>query len=99
MFRREDAHWWYSGMRKAAFGLLRQALAGQSGRRILDAGCGTGGTTARLEEFGSVYGVDLAPQALDCAVKRGLSGRLARASVERLPFADAAFDVVTSFEV
>ncbi|MBV8083208.1 MAG: class I SAM-dependent methyltransferase [Chloroflexi bacterium] len=99
MFRREDRHWWYTGMRHAALALLRQALAGRTGLRILDAGCGTGGTTIRLREFGDVYGSDLHQEALGPAASRGLDARLAQASVERLPFASGSFDLVTSFEV
>jgi len=99
MFRREDEHWWYSGMRRVALAVLQQAVNGASNLTILDAGCGTGGTTARLGQFGTVYGVDLAWEALIPASSRGLSGRLARASVERLPFRDEVFDLVTSFEV
>ena len=99
MFRREDRHWWYAGMRAAALALLRQELAGRQGLRILDAGCGTGGTTIRLREFGDVYGADLHWEALGPASSRRLGGRLAQASVERLPFASSSFDVVTSFEV
>jgi len=99
MFRREDAHWWYSGMRKAALALLRSRLARGTRLRILDAGCGTGGTTVRLQEFGQVYGVDYSREALSRAAHRGLKGELAQGSIERLPFRDGAFDLATSFEV
>jgi SAM-dependent methyltransferase len=86
-------------MRQAALALLRQTLGGRTGLRILDAGCGTAGTTIRLREFGDVYGADLHWEALAPASSRGLDGRLAQASVERLPFVSASFDLVTSFEV
>ena len=49
MFQREDRHWWYSGMRRAALALLRQALRDTTAPLILDAGCGTGGTTLRYD--------------------------------------------------
>lgn len=39
------------------------------------------------------------PQALERAARRGLSRRLIQGSIERLPFAGASFDLVTSFEV
>lgn len=72
-------------------------------RRLLDAGCGTGGTTVRLGRFGRVVGVDLAWEALGPAAGRARHSRppleLVRGSIERLPFADASFDAVTSFEV
>lgn len=98
MFRREEEHWWYVGMRRAALALLRSGVAARPDLRILDAGCGTGGTTVRLREIGSVVGIDLAQEALRPARHRGLR-HLAQASVERLAFTDASFDVVTSFEV
>jgi SAM-dependent methyltransferase len=98
MARREGRHWWYVGMRRVALAVLESALAGRSGLRILDAGCGTGGTTVELRRFGEVVGVDLAWEALEPARGRGLTG-LARASIESLPFGAAEFDAATSFEV
>jgi SAM-dependent methyltransferase len=100
MARREERHWWYAGMRRVAVAVLAQALGDRTDLRILDAGCGTGGTTRRLRRFGSVIGVDLAWEALEPATTHDeLRGRLARASIEKLPFRDGCFDVVTSFEV
>ncbi|MGH2585021.1 MAG: class I SAM-dependent methyltransferase, partial [Dehalococcoidia bacterium] len=53
---------------------------------------------AHLRAYGAVTGVDFAAEALALARERpGL--RLARASVERLPFADASFDLVLSNDV
>jgi SAM-dependent methyltransferase len=98
MARREEHHWWYAGMRRVALAVLDRALDGRRGLRILDAGCGTGGTTVELRRFGDVFGVDLAWEALEPARGRGLRD-LARASIEHLPFADASFDAATSFEV
>jgi SAM-dependent methyltransferase len=101
MARREERHWWYAGMRRVALAVLASALDGQArtgGLRILDAGCGTGGTTVELRRFGDVVGVDLAWEALQPARDRGLSA-LARGSIERLPFGDETFDAATSFEV
>src|SRR2546423_1442370 len=97
MARRESRHWWYSGMRRVALAVLSQAVDGNSGLIILDAGCGTGGTTRELARFGQVVGVDLAWEALLPAQRQVPS--LARASVEQLPFASGSFDIVTSFEV
>jgi SAM-dependent methyltransferase len=98
MARREERHWWYAGMRRVALAVLGSALDGRRGLRILDAGCGTGGTTVELRRFGEVVGVDLAWEALEPARARGLRA-LARGSIEQLPFGRATFDVATSFEV
>jgi SAM-dependent methyltransferase len=97
MARREARHWWYAGMRRVALAVLERELRGRRDLLILDAGCGTGGTTVRLTDFGRVIGIDLAWEAL--APARSYDLPLARASIERLPFASRSFDVVTSFEV
>ena len=98
MALREERHWWYAGMRRVALAVLASALDGRRDLSILDAGCGTGGTTVELRRFGRVVGVDLAWAALEPARARGLA-RLARGSIEHLPFPERSFDVATSFEV
>jgi ubiquinone/menaquinone biosynthesis C-methylase UbiE len=97
MYQVERVHWWYRGMRRNTRALLRRYLP--AGRlMVLDAGCGTGGTTIDLAEFGTVTGVDFSPDALAYAKTRGLK-RLVRGSIERLPFPDDTFDLVTCFDV
>jgi SAM-dependent methyltransferase len=93
----EDRHWWYVGTRAIALDALR-ALRLRQGALVLDAGCGTGGNAAMLGRFGRVVGLDVAELALDLARERGLA-RLTRGTVADLPFHDATFDLVASFEV
>jgi SAM-dependent methyltransferase len=94
----EASHWWYGGMRAIAAALLDEVYGGRGDLRILDAGCGTGGNALFLRRYGCVTGMDLMPDALEFGAPR-LPGQLARGSVLALPFADASFDLVTSFEV
>lgn len=94
----EGRHWWHRGMRAIAAALLDRVYPCGANLRILDAGCGAGGSVALLRRYGSVIGLDHAPEAVMLA-RRTLSGALARASVLRLPFACASFDLVTSFDV
>ncbi len=94
----ERQHWWYGGMRAISAALLDQAYPGRRDLQILDAGCGTGGNALFLQRYGTVVGIDLAPAALEFGGPR-LPGVLSRASVLDLPFADAQFDLVTSFDV
>jgi SAM-dependent methyltransferase len=99
MFHLEDAYWWYVGMRRIARTLLRkQLLDGHRGLSILDAGAGTGGSLKLLEDYGRVTAFDFAPQAAEMYSRRE-KGRICVASIDAIPFADASFDLVTSFDV
>ena len=78
-------------------------LAGVSaGMRVLDAGCGIGGSSRYLAHVHGcqVSALDLTPDYVDAAVRLnrlcGLDGRIAtrRGSVTELPYEDASFDLV-----
>jgi SAM-dependent methyltransferase len=94
----EDQHWWYRGMRATAASVLGVEPVG----RLLDAGCGTGGWAAFLEQLRPngwiAFGCDFHPFAASLAAP-SFGGNVARASVDALPFADASFDTVTSIDV
>lgn len=96
--RAEERHFWFRGFRWFVRPLLRRALAGASGARTLDCGCGTGANLALLAPCGAAYGLDLSAAGLEIARERGRRG-LVRASADAIPFADAVFDLVTSFDV
>ncbi|MEV6833874.1 class I SAM-dependent methyltransferase [Streptomyces sp. NPDC051133] len=76
------------------------ALAGDvAGRRILDAGCGSGPLSAALRERGAVVtGIDVSAGMLALARRRlGDEAALHVADLrDRLPFADGAFDDVVA---
>jgi ubiquinone/menaquinone biosynthesis C-methylase UbiE len=80
--------------------MLAAAPAGVA--RVLDAGCGTGHTALAFAPLVTeVVGVDLTEamllQARRLATKRGLTNvTFQRGDVERMPFPDASFDLVTS---
>ena len=73
-----------------------------AGKRVLDVACGEGYGSALLARTArEVTGVDVAPAAIAHARKEyaGLANaRFAEASCTELPFADASFDLVVSFE-
>ncbi len=97
----EDSFWWFTGMRGVTAALLDPVCPPERNRLILDAGCGTGGMLAWLKRYagtGRVIGIDLVPDAINFC--RGREHKyLVQASVTDLPFADAVFDLVTSFDV
>jgi len=96
IFNLEEKHWWYSGMKKISFILLSPILE-RKNLKILDAGCGTGGMMMSLGEFGQVYGIDLSQEAIKFCQKRNLEA--IQASIEKIPFKDNYFDLITCFDV
>jgi ubiquinone/menaquinone biosynthesis C-methylase UbiE len=68
------------------------------GADVLECGAGTGLLLERIAAFArSAEGIDLSPGMLEKARARGLSVR--EASVTRIPFPDATFDVTCAFKV
>jgi ubiquinone/menaquinone biosynthesis C-methylase UbiE len=102
LYALEESFWWFAGMREITAALLDPVCPTGRERAILDAGCGTGGMLSWLARYagggGRVTGIDLVQTALEFCRARGHRA-LARASATSLPFADATFDLVTSFDV
>ena len=96
--RVEARHFWFRGLRRFLLPLLRQAVAGRPGARLLDCGSGTGVNLPLLARFGQVWAVDLSAYGVGLARSAGFM-RSARASVAQLPFPDHGFDVATSIDV
>ena len=100
LYELEENFWWFVGMREITRSLLAPIISG-SATLVLDAGCGTGGMMAQLTRYAaeqSIVGIDFSENALRFCVQRQQQ-MLARASVSELPFADATFDLITSFDV
>ncbi len=74
------------------------ALAPLGGLSVLDAGCGSGQALALAAKAGArVTGLDASAPLLDFARERVPDADLRVGDIEEMPFADAAFDVVTAF--
>ncbi|HEX5704833.1 MAG TPA: class I SAM-dependent methyltransferase [Pyrinomonadaceae bacterium] len=101
LFELEEELWWFVGMRQITAAVLDPLLRENVSRIVLDAGCGTGGNVAWLRRYAGaseVVGMDLASDALKFARQR-VQQLPVQASVTELPFPDATFDLVTSFDV
>lgn len=100
MFQLEDSLWWYVGMRRIVHNFLQPQVKKQGGAplRVLDAGCGTGGSLKLLERYGQVTAFDFYPRAAELYTTRQ-RGRICVASADAVPFADGSFDLVTAFDL
>lgn len=100
MYEAEDTHWWYRGLRGVMFSLLGLERQNRRDVKILDAGCGTGGTLQALRDagFSNTEGFDINPPALHFCEKRGL-GNVRLGSIMEIPFESEAFDIVVSNDV
>lgn len=99
LFDLEENLWWFVAQRRITDALFKKHLGPAIGtRKILDAGCGTGGQLEQLQRYGQVTSFDFEPLAVDYFAKRQ-RGRILVASTDAIPFADSSFDLVTSFDV
>lgn len=103
MFSLEERHWWYRGLRRQLLlALDRTPPALDRPRRCLDAGCGCGMNLIALRRHlgpgAYCIGCDFSAAALGFAAQRELRD-LASASVEQLPYAAGAFDLILSTDV
>lgn len=65
---------------------------------LLDAGCGAGMALTLASELGAhISGIDASLALLEIARRRLPDAKLAHGDIEKLPFDDNAFDVVTGF--
>ncbi|HEY6880935.1 MAG TPA: class I SAM-dependent methyltransferase [Polyangiales bacterium] len=100
----DDFSSWYERERGAGYHALIDELEISAvadlarGKRVLEAGCGTGLVLSRLAQVASsAHGFDLSLGMVQRAEARGLS--VALGSVTEVPFRDDSFDLVCSFKV
>lgn len=99
MFAREDAYWWYRGMRLVTRAFAPGLFTAAVESWLLDAGCGTGRNLQDLEAGGGhAVGVDVSLRALALARRRGRTP-LVCGSIEALPFCAGAFAGALSRDV
>jgi len=94
---RDDTHWWYRGRLRIVLGEVER-LELPRGALILDAGCGSGHVLAELGRAGEAWGIDASPRAVAASRRRGLE-QVIQGRIERLPYPDASFRLVTCLDV
>ena len=81
--------------------MLEKSLGCMLGKRILDIGCGTGGTLKPFLQYGiemrDCYGVDILEDKIEAAKSSLPSMNFVCCSAENIPFEKGTFDLVTKF--
>ncbi|HST88742.1 MAG TPA: class I SAM-dependent methyltransferase [Ktedonobacterales bacterium] len=90
------------GIERALLDLLRRHhLTDLVETTVLDIGCGSGSQLRRLLDYGAMpehlTGIDLLPERIERARHLNPAMQWVRGSAHELPFADAHFDLVTTY--
>jgi len=97
--RVEDRHWWFTARRRILGDLVAEIAAGRR-LRILDVGCGTGGTSGGLTAEHEVTGLDPSAVAVRLASDRFPSARYAQSmELSAIRAAAAGCDLVLLMDV
>lgn len=98
MFKNELTHAWYKGTRELMVKLIESYL--KEDPKILDVGCGTGGTIKYLIDHGykNLWGIEKSPYAISFCRERKIKNVI-KASINDIPFKTATFDVVICLDV
>jgi SAM-dependent methyltransferase len=94
----EDVGWYYQARARCLVRLIERYVAvGQGPLRILDVGCGTGGTTQTLCQFGKVTGLEPSPRAIELLRARHPDLAVIQGTVDELAglVRPASFDLAT----
>jgi SAM-dependent methyltransferase len=98
-YRAEHDHFWFKGLRAFVTPILDRVAAGRTDLRVLDCGCGTGYNLELLGRYGAAHGFDVTRLGLRFAMTHYARNGLVQASVTRIPYRSAQFDLLTSFDV
>ncbi len=96
IFKHQDSHWWYLGMRYINESFLLRYAPKKKNISILDVGCGSGAALRYLSKIGKTIGLDASNEAIKYARRRG---KVVKGDIQSLPFPSATFDIVTCMDV
>lgn len=97
MAEREKTYWWHVGRLAIIDSWLRQWVKPKKNAKILNVGCGTGGTLSTLEKYGVVQNIDVSDEAIKFMKNAGYT--VDKVTDHNLPYKDGSYDIVVAFDV
>lgn len=95
----ENSYWWHVGRKKIINKQLNKTSDSSTpSTRVLNIGCGTGGTIPMLSKFGSLDNVDVSQEAIDICHAKGFSN-VKKIDDIKLPFNNKEFDLAVALDV
>lgn len=95
----EDFYWWHVGRKKIINKQLKNVATNpRPYTRLLNIGCGTGGTIPMLSEFGRLDNVEVSQEAIDICHSKGFTN-IKKINDIKLPFKDGEFDLAVALDV
>jgi SAM-dependent methyltransferase len=94
MFEVENSHWWFLAKRKF---ISTQLPKTNPNWKILDLGCGTGGLSQYLENWGEVTRIEKSPEAIKFLNKRNL--KFIPQDINNLSIKNNYYDLICLFDV
>jgi SAM-dependent methyltransferase len=95
----EQDHWWFVARRDIIAKMISRFAPDKSHRKLLEAGCGTGGNLRMLSGFGRLEAFELDAEARDIAKSKLAIDVKPGMLPDGIPYAPGQFDVVGAFDV
>lgn len=99
MFEQEDTHWWFRGRRDIIRRTIDHFARLNTGSRVLEAGCGTGGNLALLSSFGNLCAFEYDADARERASRRVGWEVPFGALPDQIPFGSSPYGLIGLFDV
>jgi SAM-dependent methyltransferase len=94
----EEKHWWFRARRRIVLHLIEEVVHLSATARILDIGCGTGGTLKFFQERYDAWGIDASELAVRLSRQRGVKN-VVHGDLQSFTRTNEPFDLVTLLDV
>jgi SAM-dependent methyltransferase len=102
----QNIHWWFTGKREIVIDVAKTYLGFEKGndKKILDVGCGMGLMLDALQEYGTVYGLDMEEEAVEYCnqvlAEQGKAPNVVIGSLpDHVPFQEGMFDYIFALDI